>query len=223
MSLTHQNYHRFNQLIGGFETMRIGKILKGKTGKDCLVLVQEFPTACEMILEMGYVNELASGQISFDRWIRLRVSEEVERIIPLFMKKDNNIQLFDTEHQNSLYLQQWLTELEQYAYQPEEKMWELHYKPKQPAAYFFKGRMLITQGVHQFLTPTEVVYFHNVLLKTAKKHQGIDYLQCFRHPTSGKEIWAIDALSQAEVESGNYSKKQLEDYHTFTLLLPSEY
>ena len=88
--------------------------------------------------------------------------------------------------------------------------------------YFFNGRGYVTHGVQQLLSPQEILFIMLEVQGFVSIQKGVDYLQVFQNQETGDKIFCIDELSKSMIESGNYSKDDIKNYHYWTMLLPEE-
>ena len=93
-------------------------------------------------------------------------------------------------------------------------------KPQeQGGSYFFSGKFLVTSGVENILTPTEILNIYLDVQQLVKEKNGIDYLIVYIHEDTGQKLFFIDQLNKEMIESGEF----LPEYNYCTLLLASEY
>ena len=88
--------------------------------------------------------------------------------------------------------------------------------------YFFNGQSYMTTNLKNEIPIDELLWIISDLKAFIQKEQGIDYLQIYVR-SDGRKIFCIDQLSKSMMESGDYTKEQIKEYHYWTMLFAEEY
>lgn len=101
-----------------------------------------------------------------------------------------------------------------------EKNWEKQ-RQEREGDYWFDGKMYITCGIANNLTPQEIAQICHDLKEFVYNMNGADYLQVFKK--DGRKVFCIDQLSKPMLEGDDYTPEQKEEYHYWTMLFAEEY
>lgn len=205
-------------------------LFNGDGFMDLVVRVMQ-ETNEQSLVSMGHYFE-SDGMPYPDPVMHFRINREKGLVTPLVYK--NSVYLSKSPDGSPLpekeqeemreFLMLWLNNIiiQGYSLEKASPNW-IRQEQEKEGEYRFDGRMIMTRGFLNLLSPFEI--FTILLdLEAFILHKGkIDYLQVYQEEGSGEKIYCIDQLSIPMKESGDYSQSELKEYNYATFLLPSEY
>ena len=94
--------------------------------------------------------------------------------------------------------------------------WEL--QPQEcEGTYRFDGKFLVTRGVKETLSDNLIASIYLTIKLKAQEENGVDYLQVFKHPQTGKKLFFIDQLND------EMKKEHPSEHNYCTLMFSNEY
>ena len=85
--------------------------------------------------------------------------------------------------------------------------------------YWFDGRLLVTRGVQEQLSPLEIYLIVVDAMYFAYKKQGADYLYVYQNQSKGLKLFFIDQITRSSLVNNEHPP----EHHYATLMLNSEY
>ena len=234
MAIQHENFHLLYKLLDGLEPLE-NCILRSEGFMDLCVVVQD-KNIEYIIVKMAhfYFNH---NQMLPDPIMTLSITPADLSVQALDYTDangmhqktypDKNDELYlDQKVEESLntFLKLWLSNLLNQGHKKADYSWKLKPQERNDQRYMFAGKMHVTQGVQEKLSPGDLgLIIISLQTFLASKNGFIDYLQVFEHSQTGEKIYAIDQLDEAMLNGSDYSEEEKKQYNYFTILFAHEY